>query len=185
MKSFLPYNIPPTLGPHSPYTVQQIVKFSQHTVPVCWNYSLSEYPDAYKLNHNDSVNGDFTQEEVVGVYDSDGVPMEMESMEGVIDSYAPTQSTLVPRGHAINDAQPLSKFKTVMNCHKSQESKLKLWELLVKPEFNPKVVFIRQQLQLLGDDNEEFLSLHLPLDTAPKSIQHTYWHSRNSKKGTR
>jgi hypothetical protein len=88
----------------------------------------------------------------------------------------------IPQLAPINDAQLLTKFKSVMNCHKSQESKRTLWKLLVDIEYNKKVALIRKQPSLLGNKNEEFTSLHLPLDTTRESIQHAYSHSRNSKK---
>jgi hypothetical protein len=114
-------------------------------------------------------------------YDSDGVPINHESHSDNLDrSYvdslsnvdsSPCSSVLASSTMPeINDGQLLSKFKSVMNCHKSQASKRKLWEILTNTEHNQKIKLLRDQPSLLGGSQEEFVSLHLALDTATESV---------------
>lgn len=191
----------PFLSVDSSYSIQDFICLYSSSVPICWNYSIAEYPESYQEQCLGTATGDFTQEEVIGDYDSDGVPIDVDNaLVAMLDSNCEpihVNNALVdmsddigsdevnpstPRLPTITDAQLLTKFKSVMNCHKSQPSKRALWQLLTDTEYKQKVDLIRQNPSLLANTNEEFSSLHLALDTSAESIQHAYSHSRNKKK---
>jgi hypothetical protein len=143
--------------------------------------------------------GDLTQESVMAVYDSDGAiamtdgtDEEVANMNQLVnDLPAPVdQRTSVPEGEHPNearltDAQLLSKFKSVLNCHKSQQSKKRLWKVLLDQEFCQKKLLIQENPRLLGEGPQECVSLHLAIDQARESIQHSYRHSRTKSRKRR
>lgn len=143
--------------------------------------------------------GDLTQESVLQAYDSDGAiyqPTDMER-EGILpdrmesngslsseDSEEEICSTVSnpegPNDPRLTDAQMLSKFKSVLTCHKSQKSKQQLWKALTKQEVYQKKQLIRQNPGLIGIGPQEFVSLHLPINKANESVQNSYRHSRTA-----
>jgi hypothetical protein len=172
----------PFLSHPAPYTIEYILQLHESKVPVCWNYTKEEYPAAYRTQGNvTSGLGDFTQESVIGEYDSDGVPVETEvGVDGVR-----TQPTVPPsteRPDDVTDAQLISRFKSCLNCHQSQIAKQSLWEILTTTEQNQRRKLIADNPRLLGNGEDEFQSLHLPIDKSHESVQHAYSRSRSKRK---
>jgi hypothetical protein len=180
----------PYLSHACPFSIQEILQLHESTVPICWNYCKDEYPESFTCaSNNNAALGDLTQESVINAYDSDGVAVD-DSLHEPDDFSQSTNHKVIPASsssreiqeHTLTDAQLLSKFKSVMNCHKSQLSKNTLWKLLTDAELNQKRILIRQNPGLLGEGDQEFVSLHLPIDQARESVQHSYKHSRTGMK---
>jgi hypothetical protein len=174
----------PFLSLDSPFSIEDILRLFHSPIPVCWNYSVHEYPGSYTNDCTGSAGGDFTQEEMIQDYDSDGAPVHQatSNSDQLNDDGSTCRPVLAGTIPLINDGQLLSKFKAVMNCHKSQISKKKLWEILINAKHSQKIEILREQPSLLGGSQEEFVSLHLALDTSSESVQYAYGHSRNKKK---
>jgi hypothetical protein len=194
-----------TVVPHlitpSPLTVQQIVDIYKSKYPLCWNYLPREYSDSYRPPSQGMVRdltGDFTQESTRCTYDSDGALASETSLHGDVDTNDEVDTGIAHEDSAANpsireisrqsnmpvitDAQLLSKFKGVMNCHKSQTAKKVLWTILNEAERNQKKRLISENPALIGTGHQEFVSLHLPIDRTRESVQHAYQRSRIDRK---
>jgi hypothetical protein len=175
----------PYLSHSSPYTTQYILDLHQSEVPICWNYAKGEYPNSFRFDTNANMElGDLTQESFVNVYDSDGVDDVVSQVEDTISVDSKTNDK-PPSGIgkiSLTDAQLLSKFKSVINCHKSQTSKTKLWNLLTEAEIEQKREILNEQPALVGRGPQEFVSLHLPLDKSRESVQYTYGRGHGKRK---
>jgi hypothetical protein len=80
-----------------------------------------------------------------------------------------TTTNSCPRDQMLTDAQLLSKFKSVMNSHKSPSSKVTFWEFLTVAELNKKRNILWTTPGILGQVDEEFVSLHLPTNMPGKA----------------
>jgi hypothetical protein len=159
-------------------------------IPICWNYQHTEYPPCYV--EGDSGAGDFTQEYVALSWDSDGVfaagddqEVNSDTEEVDVDNgkvLVPVHdANVVDRRELLNDGQLLTKFKTVMSYHKGQQDKRCLWEVLSRAEDNQRQKLLSARPALIGTQDGEMISLHLPIDKAAESIRHT--NSPGSKDG--
>jgi hypothetical protein len=187
----------PYLSNVTPYTADEILNLYSAEIPKCWNYKPHEYPESFSepQNNHEGPMGDLTQESTVNCYDSDGVVLaEDHFSEDQQGRLSPSESTATQdnpeaathqgglRESVLTDAQLISKFKSVLNVHKSQSSKQMLWKVLTDAELSEKRKIIGEHPSLFGDANEEFLSLHLPLDRAHESVQHAYRKSKEARK---
>jgi hypothetical protein len=91
--------------------------------------------------------GDLTHESVVNIYDNDGVMIDQsvvgldeedDDSEGAEQISITTTNGRCPHDQMLTDSQLPSKFKSVMNSHKSQSSKQMLWKLLTVAKLNQK-----------------------------------------------
>ena len=187
----------PYLSNVTPYTADEILNLYSSNVPECWNYKPREYPESFaeiQDNHQGPM-GDLTQESTANYYDSDGVIVvddpysddqeeeltPTDSMAGLDDTEVATNAG-GPRESVLTDAQLISKFKSVLNAHKTQTSKQELWKMLTNAEHKEKRKILENTPGLLGEIDEEFISLHLPLDHARESVQHAYRKTKYSRK---
>ena len=172
----------PFLSHVTPYTADEILNLYSSVTPECWNYKSREYPDSFSdpQDNQQGPTGDLTQESTVNCYDSDGVVLVDDSDSDVsnipIDENDPQAANLEggPRESILTDAQLISKFKSVLNVHKSQKSKQVLWKVLTDADVLEKRNILVESPELVGGTHDEFLSLHLPLDRARESVQNAY-----------
>jgi hypothetical protein len=170
----------PFLSHPAPYTIEYILQLQQSKKPVCWNYTEDEYPPSF--NSVGAGHGDFTQESVIGMYDSDGAAITHDDEADLILTVTEESPSSTPETSLdVTDAQLISKFKSCLSCHKSQSSKKALWVMLTTTEQNQRRKLIQDNPALLGNPDDEFQSLHLPLDKAHKSVQHAYSRSRSKR----
>ena len=167
----------PFLSEPRPYTIQQILGLFESPIPICWNYSKHEYPETYVDGLDQTVaQGDFTQESVANIYDNDGALFDLDNINGPEDdsSNHVVMTGMVERAPSITDAQLISKFKSCLSCHKSDIAKKALWEMLTTTEQNQRRLLVTESPRLLGNNDDEFHSLHLPIDQTRESVQCTH-----------
>ena len=180
----------PYLSNVTPYTADEILNLYSSDIPKCWNYKPKEYPESYFVSPENPHGpmGDLTQESTVNVYDSDGVVVadndssDGENEDGPQDDHEAATPPVGQRESVLTDAQLISKFKSVMNVHKSHASKQVLWKVLTNAEQTQKRKIMSESPSFIGGANDEFLSVHLPLDHARESVQHAYRKTRNARK---
>ena len=190
----------PYLGTPSTLCLQDILAVRDNNVPVCWNYLRNEYPNIYQ--DDTCAQGDLTQETMIQAVDNDGVPDTSLSTANVIDlTTPPRQNINVPEGHDnqapdndsdsiqsgndlghISEAQLLTKFKTVMSCHRLQRDRLALWKMLAEAESNKKRDLIQREPRLVGSGDPDMVSLHLPINQQRESNQYVHPGRKDGRK---
>ena len=156
-------------------TVGTVIRIHESTIPICWNYVLSEMPSVGKSNANHL----FTQESVVDLGESDDAEAPVV-FEG--DSLSAVRTTASKQEM---DAMITTRFKEIQQQCTSLEAKEALLNHLKSLDANLFMSQIAsmnqtQSARYFGNGDQEFLSFHLPLDNAKKSQQNTY--KRTSKK---
>jgi hypothetical protein len=151
-------------------TVEEALGIYNCTVPVCWNYSLNEYPS------NMNTNSQFTQES--SQVDFEPRVDAAENMSLVVYGAADITQITTRTSKSQLNGMILQKVKDMLPLCTTAEAQQRLLAALcsVEKDMYAEVtaeMTKSQRSALLGATDDD-VSFGLPIDTDKKSTQHTY-----------
>lgn len=175
----------PYLWDDSECTVEEILKMNGEQAPRCFNWDVNEYPTKYRVMFADEEDdtffsipcdnyGDLTQESVCTGIAED---FSLHGME---------VSGLVA-GKGVNDGHLFTQLRTMLPYFQTEDSKGKLLQCLKQLEMDQRREHLKRKEvvdELVGTKtgDDEYVSVHLPIDKSKESHQFKNMYKRSKNK---